>query len=45
MGGDRAIVVEGGALGVKDGDEFCALTNFAVHVLHFVGDRDIGTLF
>ena len=41
MGGDRAMTVEGGVLGLKN-EEFVALTNFSFKVLHFVGDRDIG---
>ena len=42
MGGDRTISVEGGVLGLKNEEEFFALTNFSFKVLHFVGDRDIG---
>ena len=41
MGGDRAMTVEGGVLGLKN-EEFVALTNFSFKVLHLVGDRDIG---
>ena len=42
MGGDRALSIEGGVLGLKNEEEFVALTNFSFKVLHFVGDRDIG---
>ena len=42
MGGDRALSIEGGVLGLKNDEEFVALTNFSFKVLHFVGDRDIG---